>query len=78
MPSVEKQTNKPQTLAEISKVKFLNMGDSYSGLCSNVQKNTEKPMSSHLRSSEHLQEVMGIDKELEKRTQVQESLFSDS
>lgn len=48
MPSVEKQTNKPQTLAEISKVKFLNMGDSYSGLCS---KCSEKHWKTYVLSS---------------------------
>lgn len=37
-----------------------------------------KNLFSDLRSSEHVEEVMGIDEELEKRMRVQESLFSDS
>lgn len=39
---------------------------------------TLKNLFSDLRSSEHVEEVMGIDEELEKRMRVQESLFSDS
>ena len=37
-----------------------------------------KNLFSDLRSREHVEEVMGIDEELEKRMRVQESLFSDS
>lgn len=39
---------------------------------------TLKNLFSDLRSSEHVEEVMGIDEELEKGMRVQESLFSDS